>query len=58
MSECTHTCSSFEDPIRKNFPLFILSSFMNLSNLRIKYDEGQYYEDNKLIVTFPYQSEI
>lgn len=52
------TCSSFERPIRNNFPLLILSSSMNFSNLWIKYDKQQYYEDNKPIVTFPHQSEV
>lgn len=58
MSECMDTCSSFERPIRNNFPLLILSSSMNFSNLWIKYDKQQYYEDNKPIVTFPHQSEV
>lgn len=62
MSECVHTCSSLEGPIRKNLDLFgfILSSFIfiNFSNLWIKYDKVQYYENNKPIVTFPHQSEI
>lgn len=62
MREYVQTCSSLEGPIRNNLTLFgfILPSFLfrNFSNRRIKYQKGQYYEDNKPIVTFPHQSEI
>lgn len=37
MSECIHTCWSFEGNIRKNFPLLILFYFMNFYNIWIKY---------------------
>ena len=67
MREWIHTCSSLEGPIHNIRMLlylfgFILSSFififLNCSNLWIKYDRDQYYEDNKPIFTFPHQSEI